>query len=119
MSRVLLPLVMLPALLADNPSRTNPPDFRLQVVPAIVYKVDDPGNTGTSSFVFDIAVICSTELRAQPNLRQRGTLKWPICRRAAGVDARTAGEDQGCEVSDLAGYSGRGPSANVYAARSI
>jgi hypothetical protein len=31
------------------------PDFRLQVVPAVVYKVDDPGGAGTSYFVFDIA----------------------------------------------------------------
>ncbi len=42
------------------------PDFHLQVVPAIVYKVDDPGNTRTSSFVFDIAVICSTDCGLTP-----------------------------------------------------
>ena len=63
---LLLLLVMLPGLLADHPSGTNPPDFRLQVVPAIVYKVDDPGNTGTSSFVFDIAVNCSTDCALNP-----------------------------------------------------
>src|SRR5881394_1690330 len=39
----------------------EPLDFRLQVVPAIVYKVDDPGNTRTSSFVFDLAVLCSSD----------------------------------------------------------
>ena len=38
---------------------TAEPQFDLQVVPAVVYKVDDPGNTGTSSFVFDLAAICS------------------------------------------------------------
>lgn len=42
------------------------PDFRLQVVPAIVYKVDDPGNTRTSSFVFDIAVICLSDCALTP-----------------------------------------------------
>ena len=31
-------------------------------------------------------------LRAHPDLRQRGTLKGPIYRRAAGVDDRNAGE---------------------------
>jgi hypothetical protein len=49
--------------LARGPSQ---PDFRLQVVPAIVYKVDDPGNTRTSSFVFDVAMICSTDCVLAP-----------------------------------------------------
>jgi hypothetical protein len=61
MSRVLPLLVLLGCLVTVHPSRANQPDFRLQVVPAIVYKVDDPGNTGTSSFVFDIAVLSSTD----------------------------------------------------------
>lgn len=47
------------------PAPTNP-DFRLQVVPAIVYKVDDPGGSRTSSFVFDVAVICSTDCALTP-----------------------------------------------------
>jgi len=34
--------------------------------PGNVYKVDDPGNTRTSSFVFDIAVICSTDCALTP-----------------------------------------------------
>ena len=59
MSRVLLLLVALACLFAVQRTWAKQPDFRLQVVPAIVYKVDDPGNTRTSSFVFDIAVICS------------------------------------------------------------
>jgi hypothetical protein len=54
-------------LAAVQPSRAAQPDFRLQVVPAVVYKVDDPGNTRTSSFVFDIAVICSTDCALTPN----------------------------------------------------
>jgi hypothetical protein len=91
MSRVLLLLAVPACLLAVQPSWASQPDFHLRVVPAIVYKVDDPGNTGTSSFVFDIAVICFYRLRARPDLRQRGTLKWPIYRRAAGVDDRNAG----------------------------
>jgi hypothetical protein len=86
MNRALLPFVVFASIVACAPSQVSQPDFRLQVVPATVYKVDDPGNTRTSSFVFDIAVICSTELRAQPNLRQRGTLQCRINRRAAGLD---------------------------------
>ena len=66
MSRVLLLLVVLACLFAVQPAWASQPDFRLQVVPAIVYKVDDPGNTGTSSFVFDIAVICSTDCAFTP-----------------------------------------------------
>jgi hypothetical protein len=66
MSRVLLCLVTLASIVAAQPSRANPPDFRLQVVPAIVYKVDDPGNTRTSSFTFEIPVICSTDCELTP-----------------------------------------------------
>jgi hypothetical protein len=51
---------------AAQPSLGNQPDFRLQVVPAIVYKVDDPGNARTSTFVFNIAVICSTDCELTP-----------------------------------------------------
>jgi hypothetical protein len=65
MSRVLPLLVSLACLVDVQPSRANQPDFRLQVVPAIVYKVDDPG-TRTSSFVFDIAVLCSTDCALTP-----------------------------------------------------
>lgn len=43
------------------------PDFRLQVVPANVYKVDDPGSSRTSSFVFDLAVLCSTDCALTPS----------------------------------------------------
>ena len=53
-------------LSANEPVRAKQPDFRLQVVPAVVYKVDDPGNTRTSSFVFDIAVICSADCALSP-----------------------------------------------------
>jgi hypothetical protein len=66
MSRVLLLGVMAAGLFAVHPSRAKPPDFRLHVVPAIVYKVDDPANGGTSSFVFDVAVICSTDCALEP-----------------------------------------------------
>jgi len=63
----ILPLLVVPALLlAVQPSWARQPDFHLQVVPAIVYKVDDPGNINTSSFVFDIAAICSTECALTP-----------------------------------------------------
>jgi len=66
MSRVLSLLVLLACSVSVQPSRANQPDFRLQVVPAVVYKVDDPGNTRTSSFVFNIAVICSTDCALTP-----------------------------------------------------
>jgi Peptidase family M23 len=60
MSRVLPVLALLAGWVAVQP------DFRLQVVPALVYKVDDPGNTETSSFVFDIAVICPGDTALTP-----------------------------------------------------
>ena len=66
MNRVLLPSVVFAGLVAAEPSQVSRPDFRLQVVPAIVYKVDDPGGARTSSFVFDIAVICSTDCALTP-----------------------------------------------------
>jgi len=65
MSRVLLLLVMF-GYLAVQSAWANQPDFRLQVVPAIIYKVDDPGNLNTSSFVFNIAVICSSDCELTP-----------------------------------------------------
>lgn len=66
MNRVLLPFVAFTCLIAVQPLWAKHPDFRLQVVPAIVYKVDDPGNTRTSSFIFDLAVICSTDCELTP-----------------------------------------------------
>ena len=66
MSRVLLLLVAPACLFAAQPTWASQPDFHLQVVPAIVYKVDDPGNLNTSSFVFNIAVICSTDCELTP-----------------------------------------------------
>lgn len=50
----------------SEPAWAKEPDFHLQVVPAMIYKVDDPGNTRTSSFVFNIAVICSTDCALTP-----------------------------------------------------
>lgn len=61
LSQALKNLLLCAGLLAIQPSWASRPDFHLHVVPAIVYKVDDPGNSGTSSFVFDIAVICSAD----------------------------------------------------------
>src|SRR5262245_45282970 len=66
MNRVLTPLAVFADLVAVRPSQAGQPDFRLQVVPAAVYKVDDPGNTGTSSFTFDIAVICTADCELAP-----------------------------------------------------
>ncbi len=66
MSRVSLLLLVFACLFAVPPSWASQLDFHLQVVPAIVYKVDDPGDTRTSSFVFDIAVICSTDCSLTP-----------------------------------------------------
>src|SRR5258707_2416229 len=66
MNRVLRLLVAPACLFAVQPTWAQQPDFRLQVIPAIVYKVDDPGNLNTSSFVFNIAVICSTDCELTP-----------------------------------------------------
>jgi len=66
MSRVPLLFAVPACLLAVQPTWASQPEFHLQVVPAMVYKVDDPGNSGTSSFVFDIAVICSTDCDLTP-----------------------------------------------------
>ena len=61
-------LISILPLLSDGQARqpSSVPDFDLQVVPAIVYKVDDPGGSRTSSFVFDVAVICSTDCHLTP-----------------------------------------------------
>jgi hypothetical protein len=66
MGRGSLFLAVLACLFAAQSSLASQPDFRLQVVPAVIYKVDDPGNTRTSSFVADIAVICSTDCSLTP-----------------------------------------------------
>jgi Peptidase family M23 len=66
MCRASLILAVLACLFVVQLSAASEPDFRLQVVPAIVYKVGDPGNAGTSSFVFDIAVICSSDCALTP-----------------------------------------------------
>jgi hypothetical protein len=62
----LLPSIVLASLVAVAPSQASEPDFRLQVVPAIVYKVDDPGGARTSSFVFNLVVICKTDCQLAP-----------------------------------------------------
>ena len=59
-------LVAYAILLASQPSCVKRPSFQLQTVPPIVYKVDDPGNTRTSSFVFDVAVIGSNDPTLTP-----------------------------------------------------
>jgi hypothetical protein len=90
MNRVLLRSVVIAGLFAA-PSQVSPPDFRLQVVPAIVYKVDDPGGSRTSSSVFDIAVICYTNCALTPN--------------SASVELSSAGstvERQDCTTDMLA-----------------
>ena len=66
MHRALLLLVVFASSVAVAPSQVSQPDFRLQVVPALVYKVDDPGGARTSSFVFNTAVICSTDCELTP-----------------------------------------------------
>ena len=86
MSRALLLLVVPACLIAVQPTWASQPDFHLQVVPAIVYKVDDPGNTRTSSFVFDIAVICSTDCTLSPISASVELSNAGSSRRAAGLD---------------------------------
>jgi hypothetical protein len=65
-SNALIAAVCFGCLVGIQPSLAAQPDFRLQVAPAIVYKVDDPGNSNTSSFVFNIAVICSADCELIP-----------------------------------------------------
>ena len=65
MSRLSL-FFVLACLFDHQPAWASQPDFHLQLVPEIVYKVDDPGGASTSSFVFDIAVICSTDCALTP-----------------------------------------------------
>ena len=66
MRRVSQVFIVLASLFVLEATWASQPDFHLQVVPANVYKVDDPGNTKTSSFVFDIAVICSRDCALTP-----------------------------------------------------
>jgi len=66
MRRLWLLLPLLACLFSVQPSGAGQPGFHLQVVPAIVYKVDDPGGARTSSFVFNIAAICSTDCSLTP-----------------------------------------------------
>lgn len=66
MNRCLLASGLFASLVGAAPSHGQPADFRLQVVPALVYKVDDPGGAGTSSFVFDLAVLCRTDCQLTP-----------------------------------------------------
>lgn len=57
-----LPFLFVSALLFNaRPSWSQQPGFRLAVVPPIIYKVDDPGGLKTSSFVFNISVVCSRD----------------------------------------------------------
>src|SRR5690349_16863573 len=66
MSRIWLPLLAFGSLVGLRSSRVNQPDFRLEVVPGAVYKVDDPGGSRTSSFVFNVAVLCATDCELTP-----------------------------------------------------
>ena len=66
MNRVLSILIVLACLFTTQTSGAGLPDFHLQVVPRVVYKVDDPGGARTSSFAFNIAVICSTDCDLVP-----------------------------------------------------
>ncbi|HWG32802.1 MAG TPA: M23 family metallopeptidase [Gemmatimonadaceae bacterium] len=65
MIRFLLALLTIGCMVVQ-PVVAQAPDFRLQVVPGNVYKVDDPGGAGTSSFVFDLVVICSADCQLRP-----------------------------------------------------
>jgi hypothetical protein len=66
MIRTLYLALVTSCVAAAQPPQTHQPDVRLQVVPDIVYKVDDPGSTRTSSFVFDVAVLCSSDCALTP-----------------------------------------------------
>jgi hypothetical protein len=66
MSFFLRSLLTFASLFTVAPACGGAPNFHMQVVPAFVYKVDDPGGGHTSSFVFNIAVICSTNCNLTP-----------------------------------------------------
>ena len=66
------------SFLLAPPSWANPPDSGLQAIPANIYKVNDPGGSRTSSFAFNIAVICPkdcalTPIAARVELSRAGT----------------------------------------------
>jgi hypothetical protein len=67
------------SLVGVTPPQVIQPDFRLQVVPAIVYSVNDPGGARTSSFVFNLAAICQedcvlTPISAHAELSSAGSI---------------------------------------------
>ena len=66
MSRRLSLTVVFASLVGVAPPQVTQLDFRLQVVPAIVYSVNDPGGARTSSFVFNLAVICKEDCALTP-----------------------------------------------------
>ena len=66
MSRRLSLTVVFASLVGVAPPQVTQPDFRLQVVPAIVYSVNDPGGARTPSFVFNLAVICKEDCALTP-----------------------------------------------------
>jgi hypothetical protein len=72
-------LLVLSGLVGVQRSAAQRPGVRLQVVPESVYKVDDPGGARTSSFVFNIAVICPmscdlTPISARVELSSAGSV---------------------------------------------
>jgi murein DD-endopeptidase MepM/ murein hydrolase activator NlpD len=66
MTRLVSPLILVACLFPAQTSCANRPGIHLEVVPGTVYKVDDPGGSNTSSFVFNLVVICSTDCNLTP-----------------------------------------------------
>jgi len=55
-----LPLsILVSCIVGAQVAYASQPSFGLEVVPARVFKVDDPGGSNTSSFVFNLAAICA------------------------------------------------------------
>lgn len=65
MRSIFMSVFVLSCLLVQ-PGWADEPDFSLQVVPATVYKVDDPGGRSTYSFLFDLAVKCHSDCVLTP-----------------------------------------------------
>ena len=71
MSRTLLLSVVLACLCAVQPSWASQPDFRLQVVPAVIYKVGDPGK-------YQDLIVRVRHRRGDPDINSFAALHVPV-----------------------------------------
>jgi hypothetical protein len=80
MSRLLVSVVLLLARLGVAKDGEGPVErLHVQIVPAIVYKVDDPGHAETESWTFNLVMLCPRDCALKPlavalNLYSGGTV---------------------------------------------